>query len=544
MRILRVSLLSLCALCFVPAAIAQSVFPPAGGVGVSGPNPTATSAGAVTSLAITVTPLNLSVIDPANIFCYTGTTTRTPFTSYTFTTSGSSPITTVTVAFSSTANITCGVNATGGAGAAGVNGSNGATWSQGSGVPSDGSGNNNDFYFRTATSDVYQKASGTWGSPIANLKGATGNTGAAGSNGNSVLNGSGAPSSGTGNNGDFYLDTSGASYVIYGPKSGGAWGSGTTLTGGGITGLSVDADNTIKASKALTWAPPSTTTYSSGGTTTINWSLSNVTVITMATGNTTLGVPSNPHGSGPYRIIWIQDTSCRSVTYNAIFKGGGAPDCGNGQVTLQDFTWDGTSYQGATPSNPGSLWHGFTGPPVVLGDYPACGTSYDGTVGMINDSTTAVLGATVTGSGSNHIAMYCNGTNWIVVSASTIGAANIPSATITPAKMAAGTYDAQTDGATIAWAIGSVLNATATVTLGGNRTLNITGPVVNGNYMFITKQDGTGSRTLTLGTGCTWKVINGGAGAITLSTAANAYDVLTFSYDGTNCWASLGKNYN
>lgn len=102
----------------------------------------------------------------------------------------------------------------------------------------------------------------------------------------------------------------------------------------------------------------------------------------------------------------------------------------------------------------------------------------------------------------------------------------------------------QTDGATITWAIASVPFANATVTLGGNRTLNITNPVTGGNYVLRVVQDATGSRGLTLGTGCTWKVSGGGAGAITPSTAANAIDILTFYYDGTNCYANFNKNFS
>lgn len=124
-----------------------------------------------------------------------------------------------------------------------------------------------------------------------------------------------------------------------------------------------------------------------------------------------------------------------------------------------------------------------------------------------------------------------------------IVAADITTATITAAKMAATTFDSQTDAATITWAIASVLNAQATVTLGGNRTLNITNPVVGGNYVFKITQDGTGSRTLTKGSGCTWKELGSSAATFGLSTAASAIDVLTFTYDGTNCLASVGKAY-
>lgn len=56
----------------------------------------------------------------------------------------------------------------------GATGAAGATWLTGTGVPNNASGQNGDFYFRSATSDVYQKIAGSWGSPIANLQGASG----------------------------------------------------------------------------------------------------------------------------------------------------------------------------------------------------------------------------------------------------------------------------------------------------------------------------------------------------------------------------------
>ena len=47
--------------------------------------------------------------------------------------------------------------------------------------------------------------------------------------GTSVLNGSGVPSNETGTNGDFYINI--VNYDIYGPKSSGVWGSATSLVG-------------------------------------------------------------------------------------------------------------------------------------------------------------------------------------------------------------------------------------------------------------------------------------------------------------------------
>jgi len=100
------------------------------------------------------------------------------------------------------------------------------------------------------------------------------------------------------------------------------------------------------------------------------------------------------------------------------------------------------------------------------------------------------------------------------------------------------------DGATITWNLTNFSMLNSTVTLGGNRTLALTNPQTGGNYVLRIVQDATGGRTLTLGSGCTWKVINGGGGTITLTAAANAVDILAFYYDGTNCYATLGANYN
>lgn len=54
----------------------------------------------------------------------------------------------------------------------------------GSGAPSNGSGNDGDYYFNTATQDVYgPKVSGAWAGVIFNIKGAKGDTGNTGPTG-------------------------------------------------------------------------------------------------------------------------------------------------------------------------------------------------------------------------------------------------------------------------------------------------------------------------------------------------------------------------
>lgn len=224
-----------------------------GGGGPVPPNQSATSVSAVTSLTIAHNLNTLNIVP----FCFV-TTSGAPVT---ITSLSAQTVNAVTLNFSSTANIQCNVNGTGGigqtgeTGLTGPSGNNGATWFQGSGAPSNGTGANGDFFYRSDTSDVYQKGSGVWGSPIANIKGATGSTGSTGAagsngtNGTSVLNGSGVPSSGTGNNGDFYLDNT--AHAIYGPKSGGVWGSATSIIG--PTGTTGSTGSTGATGQGYTW---------------------------------------------------------------------------------------------------------------------------------------------------------------------------------------------------------------------------------------------------------------------------------------------------
>lgn len=88
--------------------------------------------------------------------------------------------------------------------------------------------------------------------------------------GSTVLNGAGAPSSGTGNNADFYLDTTNTR--LYGPKTGGAWGSYVSLVGPtgstgptGATGATGPA-NTLSIGTVTTGAAGSSASATITGT--------------------------------------------------------------------------------------------------------------------------------------------------------------------------------------------------------------------------------------------------------------------------------------
>lgn len=117
----------------------------------------------------------------------------------------------------------------------GIDGEDGRTVLNGTTVPDGGIGVDGDFYLRTTNYVIYgPKLGGDWGSGVSlvgppGADGADGADGLDGVDGQSLLNGDGAPSGALGNDGDMYLDYT--NYDIYGPKTAGAWGSGTSLLG-------------------------------------------------------------------------------------------------------------------------------------------------------------------------------------------------------------------------------------------------------------------------------------------------------------------------
>ncbi len=85
------------------------------------------------------------------------------------------------------------------------------------------------------------------------------------------------------------------------------------------------------------------------------------------------------------------------------------------------------------------------------------------------------------------------------------------------------------DGSTVAWDASA--NQVTSVTLGGNRTLGAASNQIDGGvYVISIIQDGTGSRTLAFNSN--YKFVGGAAP--TVSTTANARDVLVFVSNGTN----------
>jgi len=81
------------------------------------------------------------------------------------------------------------------------------------------------------------------------------------------------------------------------------------------------------------------------------------------------------------------------------------------------------------------------------------------------------------------------------------------------------------------------------VTLTASRILDEPTNVSDGDYgTLVIIQDGVGSHTLTLP--ASFKVVNGGVGAITLSTAPNSVDSISWVKKGTDFLVTLGLNFN
>jgi hypothetical protein len=101
-------------------------------------------------------------------------------------------------------------------------------------------------------------------------------------------------------------------------------------------------------------------------------------------------------------------------------------------------------------------------------------------------------------------------------------------------------------GSTINWNVsGQSTNYESTLT--ATTTLNLT-DVRNGDYgTIILTQDSVGGRTISLGTingaSGTHRVANGGGGSIVLTSNANAIDILTFTYNGSTMFWTVGNDY-
>jgi hypothetical protein len=81
-------------------------------------------------------------------------------------------------------------------------GGSGSTWYEGAGAPSSATGVDGDFYLNTANGDVYQKAAGSWGAAVGNIAGPQGPQGPTGPTGPTGPQGNDGPQGPQGPQGD------------------------------------------------------------------------------------------------------------------------------------------------------------------------------------------------------------------------------------------------------------------------------------------------------------------------------------------------------
>lgn len=255
----------------------------------------------------------------------------------------------------------------------------------------------------------------------------------------------------------------------------------------------------------------------------------NVSITGLGSGTFPLSITNNVNSFTGYTIL-NNSTGASAQIQNRMENNNG------------DYSYYGissTNFSGFTPFNNGAAFFGGYQLPVSV---------FTQTAHPINFYTNATLAMTIASGGNVTLASLTNGlvkSTSGVLSNATAGTDYVTptgTTTLTNKTLTNPIYTSQalTDGATITW--NSTLGTVATVTLAGNRTLAISNPVANTYYQLTVTQDGTGSRTLALPAGS--KVIGGGAGTITLTTAAGSIDIITCWYDGTNYFWNYGLNYN
>lgn len=145
---------------------------------------------------------------------------------------------------------------------------------------------------------------------------------------------------------------------------------------------------------------------------------------------------------------------------------------------------------------------------------------------------------------------YYNGSNWEQSSAPTISKVELIGDTLTieqgdsSFKVDIGNNLSQSltiSGLGTTWNTNSGLNANITLNQAVT-TLAITNTTAGSYGTLVVKQDATGARQLVLPSGS--KVINGGLGIVLLTATPNAVDILSFYYDGTNYYWTIGHNFD
>ena len=247
---------------------------------------------------------------------------------------------------------------------------------------------------------------------------------------------------------------------------------------------------------------------------------------------TGLGAGTNVYGVGgvDYYPVFIStprsyayDTSTYNSIKNVLFGGGS----------------DNSVYTGVTNSaligGSGNTINSYIKNSVVLGGESITATTSNTVyVPNLNIKTIGV------GTSVNNLGIDSNGN--VVVGSASSGSTSSGGITIDP-------YYQVGTGSTFTWVVSGGTNGSTNyeTTISANTTVNLTN-VINGHYgTLILHQDSVGSRTLTFGTvnggSVTHRVVNGGGGLPVLTSNAYATDILSFTYNGSSMFWTVGNDY-
>jgi hypothetical protein len=307
-------------------------------------------------------------------------------------------------------------------------------------------------------------------------------------------------------------------------------------------------NNTVATDGGLSWDSNTTGLASFGGCS--SGAISTVTYSNGSSSSYTLVGPQFPNREQIGNLALTTNNTGQFVMNNAST---GAAVCSyNGTV----FSCNGGSsppgasnalVSGTTTANDAACFSNTTGTLVDCGSGPGTVTSVQAPASgwpawlipsVSNATTTPSLGVTASAIPN---AALANSSTTINGQSCSLGGSCILTAAAAPS-----TFSALTDGATVTLATAGAGLTNAILTLAhtiSSRVLNVTGLIGGASFMVVLKQDSTGGAALSLGSGCTWYLgTNSGFVASTtpsLSATANGINILSATYDGSNCYANV-----
>lgn len=347
-------------------------------VGLSGSNLSASSAGAITNLTINTTSLGLTTTNTLVYSCWSGTTTsRTPVA---VTSVSALSLTSITLNFSSTANVSCAVNSTGSAGPIGPQGATGATGPQGDTGATGATGPAGP----TGATGSQGPAGATGSTGNTGPAGPTGATGTQGPQGDTGPAGATGPAGPTGATGSQGIQGETGSVGPAG-ATGPAGPTGATGTQGpaGATGATGATGNTGATGATGPQGPsgPSgaggsaftgSTAVAPSHSATPTFSLADVSVKSPTrfepgalSANVTSVTFSNKTAGAKFSIAWLQNgTGGFTVSYGASATNTCSVSPTASVTTIQQFevAADGTTVIGTGCVTMGETWHGISAP--------------------------------------------------------------------------------------------------------------------------------------------------------------------------------------